>query len=443
MSLEFGAVSPWLDDWGIQRQLWSGAKIPGNELSLASPTSRSLTARWKDALGAIVLTITEFQVNPQIKILSAAQGVVEIAIAGTSWNSLKQSEVYTVEILAYGSVRDSFTFDSSLPEPGSKILNGISVYSSPRQILELVGHIPGADIQTGVNLSGGWTKNGQGYWIKSIPSTQAVFGLWIDDQHSTQVDYEDLALAGDRMFSRVYGIAGTDTLYYSGSENLADPWIYVETAHNRYVLRCLEEATQDVETTTGTAFNKRQVLRELHRGLYRQRQVATQYSPVAVDRTFRLDCYNRARAHVRRYTEDAVFTGRYTGTAVNDRLFVETATGIITLTEAWWDWASWGSDIDSMGLRGMASFSTGDVAIELTYVAGRKYPPKDITEAATQLAACRQLQFWERAMSQGLDQLNLGCTTMRFADSKKYTEGWKQSAESTLSAYSKIDVEVL
>lgn len=442
MAFEFGAIAPWLDNWGIQRQLWNpGAKAPGNELALV-PTNRNLTVQWRDVTNTIVLAFNEFQLGTPIKILNASRGVVEIALTGDQWNVLKEGETYTCEILAYGYLYDSFLFNMDLPATGQENLSGVEVYGAPREILELLSEIPGASVSVGVDLSAGWVLNAQGYWTRTIDKTRKTYGLWINDLHARQVPYELLALGSDRQFARVSG-STTDTLYYKGKEplnSLTEP-MYVETAFNRYVLRCLEEATTELERGTGTFFNRQRVYREVHRGKYRQNQVSLRARPVEVDRYFRLDCYNRSRTLVRRYTEDSVFSGKSNAPNNSTTLFVEGETGIVTLTDSFWDWASWGSDVDGLGLRGLASFTPGDVSLELTYTGGYDYIPTDISEAVGNMAAIRQLIYWERAMSQGLQGINIGCVKMDFPDSKRYQEPWQQSANAIIDSYRRVEIE--
>lgn len=436
-----GNVGPWKDNYPVVRQLWNpGPRTPGAELQLV-PTNRNLTVQFRDADGDIVLASSEVQSTPYIKVLDATKGLVEIRLYGDAWQFLQPNTSYDCEVIAYGALYDEFEFSTKLPEAGETIINGIEVYGAPRQILELISQIPGANVQIAVPLNGGWSKNAQGYWTKTIPATQPLFGFWFNDHHAKQVEYEDLATSGERAIARVATSADTHTLYYKGTakEKLDSTSFeaYCETAHNRYVLRCLQEATAEVERYTSQSFNKRRVLREVHDGLYRNRQLVTRKRPVIVDEFFRLDCFAYAREIRRRYREEDVSAREdETGRPV----FVDSFTGTITLNQTLYDLGN-EPYLSETGLGLFLSYPTGKNNIECSYTCGYDTLPVDVDEAASNFAAIRQLIYWERAISQGMQSMSIGCVNMSFADGKKYMDMWQQAGERQLTNYQHLDVE--
>jgi hypothetical protein len=437
VTIEYGAIAPWLDNWAIYRQLWNpGDRLPGRELALV-PTNRVLTVQWRDALGVVVLAFNEFQTFCPIKIVDASRGIVEIALTGEGWKYLKQSEAYTCEIIAYGYLYDSFSFETGMPEPHEELLNGVECYGAPREIIELIGRIPGAVVEMGVDLSGGWSRNPQGYWVREVPKTLQMFGLWFDDLHAKQVRYADLALGCYRQWARVSG-AEVDTIYYKGPEildSLSEP-VYVETGHNRYVLRAIQEATKEIERKTGQFFSLKRIYREVHRGKYHQQQLVTRVRPAHIDRYFRLDCFTYSRDILRRYTELEI-------SRKNQALHVDGESGIITMTQSFWDWTDWGYEMGGMGgIRGLSYFPAGENNLEITYTAGYKYVPTDISEAAGNLSAIRQAIFWQQNLSQGMSGISIGCVNMNFNDMfQKWIPGWQQGADSICDNYRHLEIE--
>lgn len=439
MPLEFGLNVPWQDNWPVRRQLWAFAdsRDPGDELDLSNPTGRNLTAQWRDADGGVVYAIAE--PAPGLKVEHAKRGVVLVTPSGDIWDYLKQRETYTLEIIAYGVLYSSSEYRIKPPEQGHELINGVEYYGAPRQILELLGPIPGAVTQTGIVLSGDWELNDQGYWVRDIPATHPVYGLWVNDRHTKYVDYADLALSGTRAYTRVATSSDLHTLYYKGPENLAIE--YIETAHNRYVLRCLQEATAEVERKTATFFNLRRVYRETHRGLWRQRQLVTRHRPIQVDYGFRLDNFSFTRNLYRRYTEEDFEPGGALGGS-STLLHAENETGVITINSNIWDWVD---GIGMVGDYGMAAFSRltkGENNVEVSYLAGYETTPKDVDEAATNVAACRMAIFWHSALSQGLSGISIGCVNMNFGELfAKWMPGWQQSADQILGGYQHTEIE--
>lgn len=426
---------PWQDNYPIARQLWSSqSRIPGNELSLSSPTNRNLTVQFRDSVNAIVLASSELQSSPLIQIVSAVRGVVQVVVTGDAWGTLKQDASYTCEIVAYGVLRDSFSFDTSLPDPGVELVSGQEIYTSPRGIMKLVGVLPGAQVETSVDLSVGWVLNGLGYWTKTVSSDQQVYGLWINDQHAKQVDYPDLAVGCDRQWARV-----GDTLYYKGSEVLDDVTrpVLVETAFNYRTYQNLLTATKEIERKTTRRFAKYRYYRELHRGLYSARQVALDNSPVVVDQYFRLDCFSRTRTLVRRYTEEQISAKSYPGYA-EGLLHVNGQSGVITLAQGFWDWSDWPGGLT---LRGLGTFPSGDTAIEASYTAGYDTIPAEIMQACAYLASIEQIVYWQLAMSQGSQSMNIGCVSFSFANSSQYTDPWRKQADDIIDGYQNVAIE--
>lgn len=433
MAIEIGAIAPWLDNWPIYRQLWDGQPGPGNELDLV-PTGRNLSVQLRDPDGEVAIASSEVQHDAIISVANQQRGLIKIVIRGDRWNALRNDLTYTVEILAYGFLYDSFSLSTALPEPGKQLLNGVEVYGAPREILELLGRIPGASVETLVNLSEGWALNGQGYWARDVEAGYRPYGLWVNDLHVRQVPYEQLALDGDRAFAQV-----GDRLFFKG-EDLT--YAYVESAYNVYVLRSLQEATSEIDRKTGTSFSRARIMRELHRGTYRKKQLAIRRSPITVDDYFRVDCYSPSRTLVRRYQEQSTFSPGSNDYSTN-RLLVDGETGVIHITESFWDWSDWGSEIVGVsGLRGLNFFTPGEASLEVTYTGGPMKPPVDIAEACANLAAIRQGIFWQQALSQGMQGLSIGCLNLNFGQMmQQWFPGWQQGADTIIGGYQNIEIE--
>jgi len=441
-------ISPWLDNYPIRRQLWaSSARTPGSELKLI-PTSRNLTVQWRDrSTNAIVLSSSELSSTALIRVLDVQRGLVEINVAGdVAWAALKRDVSYTCEILAYSVLRDTFEFTTTLPEPHTDNLNGIQLYTSPSQVLDILGLIPGADVQTAVDLASlSWTKNTEGYWVAIAPASQPIYGLWVGGLHAIALDsYEELALGPERCWTRVDTLDGNHSLIYKGPENLAslaNP-ITIETAFNAIVLRFLVQASAEVEAITHQFFYRSRVFRETHDGLSDQRQLTARRYPVALDQYFRLDCYSYSRDISRRYTESSVDKGR---SNQNTTLHVDGPTGLITLNDSIWDWGS--SDAigyeTSAGAGVFGSFPKGQKNIEITYTGGPSTPPVNVAIAAAKLAAINLLRYYERTMAQGLAGLSIGCGNINFADGEKYAAAWAKEAAQLLENYTSLEFSLI
>jgi hypothetical protein len=439
VSVEFGSNVPWLDNWPIYRQLWqfSSTRNPGEELDLSVTLNRALTAQWRDSEGDVVFASVETATAPLISISQAKRGVVVIKPTGALWDTLKQGEVYSLEVIAYGVLHSATEFRIALPQPTEECLNGMSVYGSPRQILELLGMIPGASVQVTRTLAPEWVLDARGYWTADTNEIGTLFGFWIDDHFVPRVDYKDLALGSTRAFA----IAGS-TFYYKGPELLPDR--HCETAFSRYVLRCLEEATAEVERRTGRKFGLWRYYREVHRGLARQRQIKTRQWPLVVDEFFRMDTLTYSRSLFRRYTEDN-FTpdGIYGG---NQLLHADAPTGVITVNPNAWDFWDFGYAVGGQIPEGLfAGIGKGENNVEITYTAGNaKVIPTDVDEACSNLAAVRQGIFWQQALTQGMQGISIGCVNMNFGSLfAQYTPQWQGSAYQICDAYTRHDIEVL
>lgn len=435
--IEYAVNAPWLDNWPVSVQLWQpGDRTPGSELDLSVSANRNLTVQWRNQDGAVVLAYSEAINDSAFEITSPKRGVVTITASGDDWNVLKSSDRYTLEVIAYGLLYLQIPFALKVPEPGKELLNGVEIYGSPRQILELLGPVPGASVEVFRDLSGGWVKDTRGYWSKPLPPTFNLYGFWVDDRHVRKVDYDKLALAGDRG----YALSG-NTIYYKGPENLVES--YIETAFSVYVWRCLKEATTEVERRTGRFFNRQRIYRETHRGLNRHRQLITRHQPVEVDSTFRLDALSYTRSLYRRYTEadfDNTEAGFYSGGQI---LHSEGETGVITINQNIWDWWDWGNNQTAdYGIGQFQYLPRGENNIELTYVAGYDKTPPDVDEAVCNLAAMRQGIYWNQAISQGLKGMNIGCVNMNF-DSlfSQWFPAWQSGADRILERYQHIEVE--
>lgn len=436
---------PWQDNWPIYRQLWeSGQRLPGAERDLSDPTDRVLTARWRDTKSnEIVLVSTELDPDPLISIDGLAQrGRIKIQIGGRErWQSFRQDRSYACDILGYGDVLDTFEFGVGIPQIKAEVVNGVQTYAGPREVLELIGRIPGAVVETFLELSGGWVKDPRGYWVKEIPNTVVLYGLWIEDKSCTPVEYEQLSSVY-RSYARVIE-GGSHFIYYNGPEPLDTQTRpqYVETAFNRYVLRCLEEATAEFERRTGRVFSQRRIYREIHRGLYRQQQISVKHSPVRVDEYFRLDAFTRSRDVWRRYTESDVLpdNGFYNS---SQTLTLEPDSGTLTLNQNFWDWGDWRQDIAVFGIDNLAYLPKGENNLEITYTGGYSSPPVDVAEAVANMAAIRQAIFWQQAITQGMQGISIGCVNLNFGQLfNTWIPSWQSAADRIIESYQRIDVE--
>ena len=416
--------APFLDNWPVYRQLWNTLDCnPGDEVDLSSDLGRNLTAVLKDGSGAIAATYGE---GSGIEVTEpATRGVVRLQI--TDWLGLSSTENYTVEISAYSNLYERFSLFTGVPT-GQVNLNGVEVYGSPREILEVVGQIPGADVRTLNLVTGGWAKDARRYWVQSFDPANEFYGLWIDDKHARQVSYKELAIASERCWALVRGTP-QNTIFYKGDEDLT--YAYVETAFSRYVLRSLEEATAEIERKTGRFFNRQRVFMELHNGTYRQVQISLRQYPVDVDEFFRIDLLGRNHSVWKRYTETA-------SDLADPRVHVESETGIITLVEDFWSWGGYGNyDYGFVGRPySVGQTLPGLANIRVTFTAGFENPPTDLAEACANLAAIRQIIFWSQRNTQGLSSINIGCVSMNFAEAySKWIPAWQSGADQIIDAY--------
>jgi hypothetical protein len=441
-------VTPWLDNYPIRRQLWaSSARTPGSELKLV-PTARNLNVRFRDPVtSAITLTVSELSSTPYVRVLDVERGLIEMTISGDAWNSLIRNKDYLCDVYAYGVLRETFTFTSGLPDSRTENLNGVELYTSPTQVLELLGLIPGAEVETAVDLSTmGWARNTEGYWTLAIPATQAVYGLWVGDLHAIALEtYEEMALGPERCWTRVDTLDGNHSILYKGPENLASlarP-ITVETAFNPLVLRAIAQASSEVEAKTQRGFAKVRVFRETHDGLSAQRQLTPRRYPVTVDQFFRLDCFSYyGRDIARRYTESAVARQRDLQGSV---LHVDEPTGLITLNDSIWDWGNpseVGYEIAGGSIL-FGSFPKGSKNIEISYTGGSDRPPLNVAMATAKLAAITLLRFYARTMAQGMSDVNIGCGRMNFADGENYAQAWAKEADQLLENYQSLEFSLI
>lgn len=436
MAIEFGSTSPWLDNWPVYQQLWQSAngRSPGEELDLSVATGRMLTAQWRNSTGTIVYASNEASAIPAIAIEQAKRGVVVVRPTGGLWDVLKAGETYTLEIVAYGVLYSATPYTTTMPAAGEASVNGMVVYGAPRQILELLGMIPGASVQVSVPLDGlNWTQDARGYWTASLAGINGFHGFWVDDHFAPNVPYAELALGSTRAWTTV-----GSTIYYKGFENLT--LVYCEGAFSRYVLRCLEEATAEVERRTGRKFGLWRYTREVHRGLRRSRQIVPRQRPLVIDDYFRLDALSYSRTLFRRYTEKD-FRPQSGG---GQLLHGDAETGVITINQNAWDFWDWGNA--SMGdIGNFATLPPGENNIEITYTAGHaKKLPTDVDEAASNLAGIRQGIYWQQALTQGLQGISIGCVNLNFGQLfSQYTPAWQASAYQILDAYTRPDIEIL
>lgn len=431
MTVEFAVNSPnipWLENWAIYAQLWANAGVPGGELQLDDPINRGLAVRLRDRLGLIVFSSGEADLDPAIFISSASRGLVEIRLGKYHWSYLRADEIYSCELLVYGVLQAVFPFSDRTPAAGRTLLNGVQVYGSPSGILNLIGMIPGADVSISVDLSDGWTLNDQGYWVKQLTQGQKIYGLWVNGHHSCEVPYKSLAVTGDRSHARV-----GDTLFYKGPETLTFQGcpFGIETAHNPYVLRCLQQASTEIEQKTGRVFSKNLVVRETHRTTRNQRQVFPKLSPVANDRYLRLDNYSQGRSLSHRLTESDV----------DVMINLDSESGIITLNHSWWDFSE---AVMSSSFWGGDRLWAGEMNTEITYTGGADLPPVDIDEAASCIAAIRQAVFWQQALTQGLQSVEIGCASLNFGELlTKYSPDWQQRANSIICSRQSFEFEAI
>lgn len=485
--IEFSLNSPWQDNWPVWVQLWAdSSRLPGTELDLSAdsrtvpladpeaepdnPTQitvpRNLTAQFRDKGGTVVLAYAEllpgepdpetgdpvWVANPDwadhVAIATPeARGVVKITPSGDAWQALGKDAQYTLEVIAYGYLYAAVPYSTKMPEPGIERLNGVEIYGSPRQVLELLGPVPGVVAEITVDLGHAWVLDERGYWKAAIASDQQLYGLWIDDRHAKKVGYPELALAGERAWARVVepgaaaGEPPSHWLYYKGPEDLSQT--FNETAASIYVYRCLKEATAEAERRTGRIFAKHRVLREVHRGLGRMRQIMPRHSPVWLDQFFRLDALSYRRDLYRRYTE-ADFSPQTTYASSGQVLHLDSPTGVITLNQNIWDWWSAGNDgmTSDFGLGGFAFLPRGEANIEISYTAGFDVTPPDVDEAVANLAAVRQGIYWNQALSAGMTSLSIGCVNLNFSELMgRWFPAWTQSADQILQAYTNLEIE--
>lgn len=150
MPIAYGKAAevPWLDNWPIDIQLWAyTSQAPGDELDLtpASKTiggvsvPRSLTVRWKDKNNAIALSSTSL-----ISIIQSVRGIVRVVPTQALWDKIRSDETYTLEVWAYGILYHTQTFSPYPPQATSFCVNGVLLYAAPREVLEVLGSVPGA-----------------------------------------------------------------------------------------------------------------------------------------------------------------------------------------------------------------------------------------------------------------------------------------------------------
>ncbi|MCD8487883.1 MAG: hypothetical protein LRZ84_14395 [Desertifilum sp.] len=416
--------------------------LPGDELDLSEVMNRALTLNIVSELtGVIVRSFGEVTLGTPIRIENYKRGTVEINFCPEHLSGLEIRQLYRIEILAYGQIYGTYLLERQPPEPGTVLLNGIEIYGSPRQVLEVVGKIPFADIQTNVDLSAGWVKNDLGYWVKTIPAEQELHGFWVHEFHVKGVEYEELATdPSNRAYSRVATDSSVHTLYYRGYEKLdsvTQP-ILVETAYSIYVWRCLLEATQKIEIETGRFFNLRRIIRETHRGLRRQRQLALRQTPVQQpDSQFILDCYsNGRRGFFRRFDLEDFDNNRGIG---GNSLHLDSETGIVTVNQNRWDWNDVGNRIE-YGTTDW--FPGGENNLEVSYKAGYKTLPPDIDEIAAIEGAMRQAQYWQMLLTQGLTGISIGCVNLNFGQLfNQFVPGWEKRSAEVIDRYRRISIE--
>jgi len=448
MPVEIAGNLPWLDNWPIDMQLWaySDSRDPGDELDLTQPTKtvgledrpRALTVQWRDSTGAVIYASSEDSANSLVSMPYPQRGVVRVVPTGALWDTLDPTGRYTLEVIAYGVLWHSEPFTVGIPPAKETCLNGMLLYAGPREVLELLGTVPGASLEMAVPLNLDWELNAQGYWEAPLLADQVMFGLWLDDAYAPQVPYADLALGSTRAWARL-----GDTLYYKGFE---DPrQVYVETAYSRYVLRCIEEATAEAERRTGRKFGLWRYQRETYNGLRRQRQLHLRQRPLLVDEFFRIDALSYSRSLFRRYTEADLAQDNLLRDG-RQLVHAEADTGIITINQNAWDFWDWGYAMGAdIGVGSFATLPPGQNNIEITYTAGHaKKIPTDIAEAVANMAAVRQAIFWQQALTQGMSGLSIGCVNLNFGELfTKYSPSWQLSANLILDSYTRLDLDIL
>lgn len=444
MPITYGKAAeiPWMDNWPIDIQLWAyTTQEPGDELDLtpASKTiggvsiPRALTVRWRDKDNAIAFSSTSL-----ISIVLPTRGVVRVVPTQALWDKVRSDEIYTLEVVAYGITYHSQSFVPYGPEAGAICLNGILLYAGPREVLEVLGSVPGASVQVAVPLVDlDWGVDARGYWTAELADDQVLYGLWVDDQFAPEVDYKDLALKYTRCWARV-----DDTLYYNGPENLSK--VYVETAYSRYVLRCIEEATAEAERRTGRKFGQWRYIREAYSGLRMQSQICLRQRPFVLDSYFRIDALSYNRTLYRRYTEDNFRPKTIQGSSTQ-LLHSSAETGVITINQNMWDWWDWGYGTRAdLGVSGLVTLPPGQNNIEVTYTAGPDKAPTDVAEAVANMAAVRQAIFWQQALTQGMQGLSIGCVNLNFGQLfTQYSPSWQLSANLILDGYTRLDLDIL
>jgi hypothetical protein len=424
MAIEYAIAStakPWLDNWAFVHQLWLNEGVVGGELNL-TPSSRLLTLRIKDSNNDVVLLNNEMQSSPAIALVHQQRGVVEIRLKGDHWKLLKPETQYSAEILAYGIVKKTFTLDTTPPEPQEINVNGVEVYGSPSGIQALLGDIPGADTETSVDLSSGWSLNAQGYWVKPVEGI--IYGLWVNGHYAEGVEYRELAITADRAWAQV-----GNTIYYKGSETLTPQGcpFGIESAYSPMVLKSLMTATAEINRETGRSFSRKRIIRETHRVTRNQDQLFPRHTPVAKDQYFRISNYSQGRSVQRFYRQ-----------ADLDRsIHLDSKTGVITLQQSYWDF-----DDSFNGFNVGSSFTPGENSTEITYTGGPVVPPFDIDDAANSLAAVRLGRYWQQAMSQGLDAVSIGCVNLNFGEmTSRWFPAWQQSAQDAIAAHKILDFD--
>lgn len=418
------AVLPLLENYPIYFQLWSlETRQPGQEFSLSTLTNRNLTIEFLNG-ASLLHTASENDANPIVKVENAARGLLSLRLDSTAWAKLAANKTYVARISAYGAVRGTEMVTVGSPDSGSKSINGVQLYCSPSNILEILGAIPGAVTQTSVDLSDRWiAPNAQGYWTLTLTPPEKIWGLWVDRVHAMEVEYDSLATGPSRCWAQV-----GNTIYYKGPEKLDR--VESETAFSRFVLTQIQYASDQVEDFTNRKFGQWRVFREVHNGLNSDRQLFSRDYPLIVDEWFRLDAFGSARDFSRRYTEADVST--YPNTQQREKLHVDGATGAITINQSLFAFGR-----DFLGGYGDSWFGAsrlpvGQNNIELTYSFGPSKPHVSIQEATAKLAAIKLLNYWERTMAQGMDGASLGCVNLKFADARPYMERWKAEAEEAI-----------
>lgn len=446
---------PFRENYPIAVQLWQYAdsREPGEELNLEpaiDPVTlfpRELRLELVDSADVVVWDSLDY---PDALAIAEpyGRGVLEFVI--TDWSTLIRGGSYLIRVYAYNVIYDCGQLQFTTPEPAVELLNGVEVYAGPREVLELLGQIPGANVMVSVPLDLQWLRNLQGYWMASIPATQTMFGLWIEDVHLIECEYSELATAGgDRAWCRVRSGTDIDMLYVKTDQNLNKRVnrLFVETAYDRYVLRCIEEATREFNRRTGKFFSKKRIRREVYRGLSRQRQMQLRSRPAYADAQFRLDAMNYSREVFRSYDEGDLQVSDSSFRGDGQVLHLDSETGIITLNQNLYDWWDnhYGAGFSAGYTPGnFASLPAGENNIEVSYVAGYDKPPTDVAEAIANMAAIRQAIYWDQMLAQGLQGLSIGCVNLNFGQlNSKWAPAWQASADRIIESYQSLELEEL